>query len=406
MRNVIHTLFITLLAAVVLSACNKNNKEQLLATYNTGAVSVKYPDITGSINVSNEKLVFTNISTGEKQEVMLGDNITMLVGIYDCEYSANATIDGVEGTLYGTVSSVIIKNSLDLSIESHLVTPSSDLIIEEIFFTGTLQPSGKQYRGDNYVKLYNPTDHVLYADGVALCESKFTSTAKYDYNPDIRNEAMTVQAVYVIPGSGTERPVEPGQSIVICDIGIDHRVSNPNSFDLSNADFEWYDISTSPSNMDIDSETVPNLDKWYCYTLSIWILHNRGFKSYAIARIPIDKETYLKDYYYTYDYTMHLEAGDFYMTQSAYKLPNEWIIDGVNCSVEPDRQWNILPPQIDAGWTHCGKIDGDKDRYSKSVRRKVIGYDKNGNRILKDTNNSTADFEADSTPSLLEEQSL
>ena len=36
-----------------------------------------------------------------------------------------------------------------------------DFVIQEIFFTGTLTPAGKQYHGTNYVVLYNGTDRVL-----------------------------------------------------------------------------------------------------------------------------------------------------------------------------------------------------------------------------------------------------
>ena len=166
--------------------------------------------------------------------------------------------------------------------------------------------------------------------------------------------------------------VAPGESLVICDTGIDHRISNPNSFDLSDADFEWYDESTNPSHTDIDSPTVPNLDKWYCYTLTVFVPHNRGFSSFALARIPIGKEAYLSDYYYDYEYTIYVPAGTFPMSSSAYRLPNEWIVDGVNCSVETDREWNVLPPSIDAGWTHCGAMDFDENRFFKSIRRKML----------------------------------
>lgn len=217
-------------------------------------------------------------------------------------------------------------------------------------------------------------------------------------------EAVTVHALYTIPGSGHDHPVAPGQFLLIADTGIDHRAVNPNSFDLSKADYEWYDVSSSPSNLDIDGPEVPNLDKWYCYTQSFFMLHNRGFKAYGIARIPVDKEEYLKDYYYSYDYTMVLPAGTFPMSQSAYRLPNEWIVDIVNCSVAAKYVWNVCAPSLDAGWTHCGEIDKDKNRYFRSVRRKLLGFDKNGIMILQDTNNSTEDFNPDCIPSEIELQ--
>lgn len=284
------------------------------------------------------------------------------------------------------------------------LTRSDDLIIAEVFFTGTQQTSGNAYTGDDYIKLYNNSDKVVYADGLTIFETAFKTTAKYEYTPDIMSEAVTVQALYTIPGSGTDYPVQPGEYLLIADTGIDHRTINPNSFDLSKADFEWYDVSSSPSNVDIDGPDVPNLDKWYCYTNSFWMLHNRGFTAFGIARIPVDKETYLKDYYYTYEYTMVLPAGTFPMSGNAYRLPNEWIVDIVNCSVASSYAWNVCDASLDAGWTHCGEIDNDKTRFFKSVRRKLLGFDKYGTPILQDTNNSTEDFNADCIPSEIELQ--
>lgn len=397
----------------------------------TTNITIKYPDKVQGLSVKSQTLVFTNISTGENITSLVGENIDLPEGIYNCSYKAEVTYETISestatntedfparnnyqqesetvtqnGRLSGKLESVKIsgREEIRLTIEAFLFTDKDDFIIEEVFFTGTLRASGSQYYGDAYVKIYNNTDHVLYADGLAMTESKFKSTQYFDYTPDIRKDTFTVWAIYVVPGNGTDYPVQPGESLILCDTGIDHRNANPNSFDLSQADFEWYDVSTKPAHMDIDSPTVPNLDKWYCYTLSFWVLHNRGFCSYALARIPIDKETYLRDYYYTYQYTMYLPAGTFPMQQSAYKMPNSWIVDGVNCSVETARVWNVLPPAVDAGWTHCGTIDEDNARYFKSIRRKVAGFE-DGRCILQDTNNSTEDFNTECVPSIIEQQ--
>ena len=213
-----------------------------------------------------------------------------------------------------------------------------------------MRPNGSQYYGDDYVKIFNNTDHVLYADGLTFLESKFVTTQKYNYTPDIMSQAMTVQALYTIPGSGKDYPVQPGEELWIVDTGIDHRVANENSFDCSGADFEWYDVSTQPAHLDIDGP-VTNLDKWYCYTLSFFVLHNRGFRAWALARIPIEKEQYLANYSYTYNYIIIVPAGVYPMSQTAYKVPNDWIVDAVNCSVEAERVWNVTDPSLDRGWT-------------------------------------------------------
>ena len=111
----------------------------------------------------------------------------------------------------------------------------------------------------------------------------------------------------------------------------------------------------------------------------------------------ISKEDWLENY--VYDATYLFVFGDFSkeMTKSGiYKVPNEWILDGVNLSVESVREWNVLDASIDAGWTYCGKVDRDDTRFNKSVIRK---QDANGKYV--DTNNSTNDFTPEAPASLL-----
>lgn len=377
-------------------------------------LSVTTPEGVKDLQIVSQKVQVTNLSTGTTTTLTTLDNLTLPEGLYDVVYSADVTYTAqssynetaqAHGRLTGKAENVqVTGTTTHVKIDTYLSAETDDFIFEEIFFSGTLRSSGLQYYGDSYIKIYNNTDHVLYADGLAFCESKFKSTQYFEYSPDIRKDTMSVWSLYVIPGSGHDHPVQPGHSLIICDTGIDHRGANPNSFDLSAADWEWYDVSSQPDHMDIDSETVPNLDKWYCYTLSFYVLHNRGFTSFALARIPIDKLQYLRDYKYTYKYTMYLPAGTFPMEQDAYKIPNSWIVDGVNCSIEAKRLWNILPPSVDAGWTHCGKIDKDKTRYFRSVRRKLQYLNADGTMHLQDTNNSTEDFNTECIPSIIEAQ--
>lgn len=410
LRNTI--LFLMALPLVALSSCSDEDSSSVPHTQSKFTVTL--PEGISDLKIEDQSLQLTNLSTGKTVKYQSLNDVDLMEGLYDCVYSAEVTYtaknaEGEEtinkGRLSGKAENVeITGKEKNIGIDTYFSADNDDFIFEEIFFSGTLRSSGSQYYGDSYIKIYNNTDHVLYADGVAFCESKFKSTLYFDYSPDIRKDTMTIWSIYVIPGSGKDHPVMPGHSLLICDTGIDHRTANPNSFDLSSADFEWYDVSTQPSHMDIDSPTVPNLDKWYCYTLSFYVLHNRGFTSFALARVPIGKEEYLKKYKYTYYYTMYLPAGTFPMQQDAYKLPNSWIIDGVNCSVEAKRLWNILPPSIDAGWTHVGTIDHDKTRYFRSIRRKMMYLNVDGTMHLQDTNNSTEDFNTECIPSIIEMQ--
>lgn len=359
--------------------------------------------------LSNETFEVKNVTTGRVETFTSRNDIKLKPGLYDVTYNAVIIVVDDKGktvsrNLQAFAQGVEISaENSTINLNTYVYVPTNDFIISEIFFAGTLRPTGNQYYGDDYVKIYNNTDHVLYADGLTFLESKFLTTQKYNYRPNVMASAFSVQAIYTIPGSGTDFPVQPGEELILCDTGIDHRVANGNSFDLSNADFEWFDVSTSPSHLDIDSPTVPNLDKWYCYTQSFFLLHNRGFKAWALARIPIDMEEYLAQYMYRYNYEVIVEAGTYPMSQQAYKIPNEWIVDAVNCSVEAEYAWNVTHSSLDRGYAYCGTMDHDKTRYFHSVRRKML-YLKDGHPVLKDTNNSSEDFNSQVTPSEIERQ--
>ncbi|MDE7466115.1 MAG: DUF4876 domain-containing protein [Muribaculaceae bacterium] len=402
--QIIIPAWVLLVVSILTPGCDDGLDATLPASNVT--INLEFPAEVDPSDVSNEEFMFLNVSNGISTSFRRGETLNLIPGLYDISYSATVELpNAASATLKALRQSVVLtKGDNNLILSPYINITADDLIISEIFFTGTLQRSGNQYYGDDYIKLYNNTDKVIYADGLTIFESMFTTTEKNNYTPDIMGEAMTVDALYTIPGSGTDHPVNPGEYLLIADTGVDHRVMNPNSFDLSGADWEWYDVSTVPSSLDIDSPSVENLDKWYCYTQSFWMLHNRGFKAYGVARIPVDKQIYLKDYFYSFDYEIVTQAGTFPMSRQAYRLPNDWIVDVVNCSVASDYQWNVCTPRLDMGWTYCGSFDKDKSRFFHAVRRKMIGLTPSGKPILQDTNNSTVDFNPMVTPSEIEIQ--
>lgn len=405
-KNIILFLISVCTLAVGLLSCSESFSDAG-GTYEISVIAELPDDIT-TADLTDCSVTFTNISTGSSVELVypLTGEPRMLAGLYDVTFSGSCVLGGGRRVMVkGVTRSVEILNpGTVIRIKTYSNIENDDLIISEIFFTGTLQSSGNIYNGDDYIKLYNNSDHVIYADGLTIFESKFLTSKKTAYTPDIMEEAMTVDALYTIPGNGSEHPVAPGEYLLLADIGIDHRTINPNSFSLESADWEWYDVSSQPAHMDIDSPTVDNLDKWYCYTLSFFLLHNRGLKAYGIARIPVSKEQYLQKYWYSYDYEEVTQVGTFPMSASAYRLPNEWIVDVVNCSVASEWKWNVSVPGLDMGWTYCGTINNDKTRFFHAVRRKLLYVTEDGRAVFKDTNNSTEDFNGHVTPSEIELQ--
>ncbi len=396
------------IAAIALgfAACSDDDPKYLPVT--TEDVTLTLPANVSASSLYDATITLTNVANREVTTLAypIPAGTTILPGLYDVEFSAKTKLENdVEAEVKASQRSVQIdENNLKLELNAFVNVTKDDLVIAEIFFTCTQQPNGSQYAGDGYVKLYNNTDHVVYADGIALIETKFLTNQKYEYDPDKMSEAVAVDAVYVVPGSGKDHPVQPGEYFLIADNAVNHIELNPYSFDLSHADFEWYDESSNPRYQDLQNENVPDLDKWYCYTKTIWNLHNRGFKSYGIARLQGNAETFLENNAYHYTYKMVLPSGTFDMKGDAYLVPNDQIIDFVNLSIESNFAWTLCAPSIDMGWTHCGSVDQDKTRYFKSVRRKYLTTTEDGRIILQDTNNSTNDFNADAIPSEIERQ--
>ena len=362
------------------------------------------------VTVDDATVTMTNNENGKEytssQFVLVNDEYVDTVTVPQGIYTVNVR-GKVSYMLHGTKVSNNVKSTQEnvpvnysATIESKsamaLVTYNAKegFVISEIFFTGTLTPEGKQYSDDQYIKIANNSDSTLYLDGLAIVESEFLTTDKQDYTPDLMNEAMSIDAIYLFPGSGKDYPLEAGKEILVAVNAKDHREFNANSFDLSKADFEFYDDAENPDFQDEQNPNVPDLMNWYDYSYSYFGFHNRGFKAYALAKPECDMETFVKDYLYTATYVFTFGEYSFDMDTECYKLPNSWIVDAVNLSVEDSYQWNVTASSLDAGWAHCGSVDHDQNRYGKSVIRK-----KDGGKWI-DTNNSTNDFESDAQASL------
>lgn len=417
------TIYLLSLLCMLMTACGDSDDDPVVtpptdddeeevekpAPDNSCSVSFRciLPEEFSKGELKDLKLNVKDINTGKKytfeQEVAESEIVAKLkVGLY--EIAAQALLQckiGGEDVTYnvnGLIQSLeVTSKEQSAEIPLFIQYEESGFVLAEIFFTGTLTPQNSQYFADKYFVIYNNSDKTLYADSLAIAESKFLTVMKEDYKPDIMNEAMAVQALYMIPGLGKSHPVEPGGSILICDNALNHKKANPNSFDLTDADFEWADESTNPNITDVNNPRVPDLKKIYCSTKTIWSPHNRGFTSFALVKMGTDKEDFLSNYKYDFTYDLVVGDGVYPMSGNCYKIPNEWVVDAVNCSVESLFTWLVVHPSLDRGWTHCGKIDFDNTRYGKSVRRKVESRSPEGVAKLKDTNNSTVDFDAEQT---------
>lgn len=394
-------VYLTMAVMALLQSCSKEDDTYSDKQTNIALTLVNPEDLSG-VSFSDLSISFKELNTGKvTQSTSFVNNklaITLSEGSYEIavdgkiRYAADGST--AEASVSGYNKSVVVTGqTATVSLNLFLKTTQSDFIIEEVFFTGTKTPEGKQYWGDKYFKIYNNTDKVLYADGLMIAQSEFMTTDKQAYTPNIMAQSFAASNIAIVPGKGTTYPIAPGEFFIIAEDAINHKEYNSASIDMRTAAFEFYTEDAD----DVDNPAVPNMENLF----SSMVIHNRGFKSFVIARLPITKDAFLANNTYDYEYNLVIGGESYPMGESVYSIPNTWIIDAVNLSVQSEFQWIVTAPTLDMGWTYCGKVDADQSRYGKSVRRKVLSSASNGKKILKDTNNSTLDFSPEVKPSLM-----
>lgn len=363
---------------------------------NGGNVLVNVPEADFDVSIPDEASSWVGVNEAETE----GRTLVLEVAKNETGAERQTTVTVTRKGRSDLLATVTIK-------QSNVAAKNGEFVIEEIYFTGTALPetgSPDKYQGDQYIKIRNNTDEDLYADGMLLIlQSSVLSNMEGEIPAavDFREEYCAGRAFYAIPGSGRDVPVKAGESLIIVNNAQNHLESNPDSWDATTADFEWYDESSNENFLDTDNPAVPNLDKWYAQTLTVHSLHNRGAYGIAIAMPPAGTtgEQFLQDHpigdgYY---YIFHSPNGsDYEMPIKGYFVPNEWVLDAVNTGGRNTFGMAPWGTSLDAGYTWCSTEDSDPDRFNKSVIRKTGADGK-----LVDTNNSSNDFTPNTTPSLL-----
>ncbi len=400
-----------LLCAIGFYACENDDNKGIKEIQVT--LRLSNPKNLEEVTLTNLEVTLTERNSGNiySAHAVVGNTVTTVIpeGAYNLivKGSITYTLDQnmMESEIRAMKESVLITgDAVEINMDPFLYSETSGFVIQEIFYTGSATPEGKQYNGDKYIRIYNNSDTILYADGLFIATTMLNSSISYVYDPDILETDVPVSSIVIIPGDGTRFPVEPGKSLLIADNAINHKENseidgetvpgNANSFDLSKADLEWCNTELLG---EVDNPAVPNVENLY----SNFMLHNSGLTSVIMGRLKTDRETYLKDYIYTYTWTWVFNGNTYKRGPfEEYRIPNKWVIDAVYTSVSDKAVRPVFSASLDLGWSYCGEFFGDATRYNKSIRRKVLSTTPDGRDILKDTNNSAVDFEANATPFL------
>ncbi|MGM9475442.1 DUF4876 domain-containing protein [Pedobacter sp. GSP4] len=415
-------------------ACKKDNQPNVLPTDLNVKVTFDLANSGYTFPVENITIRIKSLISGRYRSLItnnkgLGTFNDLPAGRYDVDVSytvSAADYTAITGII--TTKPVIFnaaeKNKLvnkDNTAELTLNLKAGNIgnwLVKQVYYAGSDRTLGALYR-DQFIEIYNNTNEVMYADSLYITEiwgrQSTTNTTynlqtngQYDWskslnmittNGDPNTDFIYAKTLCMIPGNGKAYPVKPGESIVLAQTALNHKspftgtdgvtisVRNPElTVDLSKADFEAYygSFVPRPLDSDIDNPLVPNVEV-LSYTGTDMILDNTGRTGIAIFKV--DGTQNVKNW------PMYNEPSKTTPSSTArkyYQIPSKYIIDAME--IQPNVASSRLPKKLGAD-LDAGFAFVPKGAYtSQSVIRKTEKIE-NGRVILKDTNNSTEDFD-------------
>ena len=336
------------------------------------------------------KVTLTNLGT---EEVVTGDYVrsapvgfSLVPGIYNVTVQAHGSRAGKAYNYIGSASSVEIKEGASYSPVKIVATAASALVFKEIHYNASMVTgsSSARYLKDTFFEIYNNSDVTVYADG--LCIGDPLSYAKFDFSAVIENPEKYVfigTYIWQVPGSGSDYPVAPGESIIIAASAIDHS-KTANTLDLSTAEFEAICDRYKEKGGQVDANAV-NLtlactikesgmaNQFGKFTDGAWVIF---FPSQPLRA----DGTYLESNH----------AQNF-----GQEVLKSDILDAIDLLKTDNPADKRLENDVDAGWIRCATTGGNQ-----SVVRKIAETTAEGRIVLQDTNNTTEDFEVNDSPQI------
>ncbi|WP_321518816.1 DUF4876 domain-containing protein [uncultured Bacteroides sp.] len=387
----INILLALILLLFINASCDSFNdafdtKEIAPLSVNVNAIM----SIEGVNSSEGLKVKFDNYSENIHLEKVLGKSTTLVEGLLPGIYSINitgkvTTSSGDEYYVNGSkINYAITKEGevLDVSINGLKISP---LIFSEIFYAGT----ATFYFRNQFYEIYNNSSKTIYLDGIYFANlTPSTATTKLPKWPDADGANYAyAERVWKFPGSGTDYPVKPGESVVISQFAANHKLAqyNPNSpVDCSSSEFEFnMNNKNFPDQPAVDMTHVFYNGKSVLGSVPQYLTSVMG-GAYIIFKVPEGE---------AWDPVNNtsLSTRDLSGTSTTLyaKVPIKYVLDGVECGQnETMIAAKRVPSVLDAGMTYVGATYN-----SLGVARYKIGENEDGTPILMDTNNSTDDFE-------------
>lgn len=388
----------TFILLVVLLACETYDEPSTF----TVTITANYPSsINNGEAIKNTEIIVRNTQTGREfiQNTNNSGSATFNVrgGNYDVVISFSEQHE-ITINEFPTVKTLLFSGSLTgqlimgngniLQLNTEYSIENEGFVIKELYTSGSRTPEGNRYGADTFVEIFNNSDKALNSDGLCFgvvhSTKTFEPTPWVDENGELLPRIPLWSFVAIVPGTGEDYPIQPGESFVIALSGLNHRDDpngNPNSIDLSSSVWEFY----VEDGKYVDVPSVPNILMQRITIGSAMIFDVRG-QVCILFRLPLGS---LQEIFTDQDNYMMQPGGRY----NCFMIPHSWIIDGVENSRLDDRGvYKRLPNSIDVGYIqHRGS--GEKVSIKRKVKEVI-----NGRTIYKDTNNSTNDFLTNQEP--------
>ena len=392
-----------LVCPVLLSSCSDDENEK--------NIQVKFnaiPKVAGTLDVSaleGTPVLFTEVRNQNTKSFPLDANGSVVaslpMGVYNVAIEKSITNAQGEDIVISLRMENVNVNAEGQMIDGYVNSlPASalgkDFIFSEVFFNGETN-SGRMMHPDQYIVLFNPTEDVLYADGVSIGVTMHLSWQNkqlwYDsYYPN----QVPIGGFITIPGSGEEHAVQPGEKLVIAFTAINHsevvngEIAYDHAVDLSGADFEIY---YGPDANDVDNPDVPNVLITENGDSYGFFFQPRGYVSPVMFRLENGLQSTVDAFVngHTSLSKTHVDAtettpeGDIDIHILA--VETEKIIDGIQTSDVPqDIKTRVVPETVDRGKF----LVNGCHRQELCIRKEI----KVGDKIFyQDTNNSLEDMQ-------------